>query len=58
MNEIIIVLAGIIAVQSLFAIVLAFTGSFGCLIGLVLSWVYYGTVLAYLELLKHQAGCD
>jgi hypothetical protein len=58
LKEIILVLSWIIAVQSVFAIAMALVGSWGCLIGLVLTGAYYGTVLAYLELLKNAAGCD
>ncbi len=58
LNEVILALATIVALQTALSIFLALTGSFGCLIGLLLNLTIYGTILAYLELLRHWAGCD
>lgn len=50
-------IAWIVVAQSLLAIGLSVVGGVGCLIGMLLMWASWGTVLAYLQLLD-DARCD
>jgi hypothetical protein len=58
LNEVMSFIALIIFLQSALAIALFLLGGLGCLIGLVFTWGSWGTVLAFLQLLRNAAGCS
>lgn len=57
LHEVMTGIAWIIVVQTALAAVLFAFGGIGCIIGWVLTMGMWGTILAYLQLLKNAAGC-
>lgn len=57
LHELMTFISWIIAIQTALAFALALMGAIGCLIGWLITFVYWSTILAYLQLLKNAKGC-
>ena len=58
LNDLIDIFAWIVSIQSVVLVILAITGLFpGGLIGVLITWGYYGTILGYLHLIKNWTDC-